>query len=242
MKWASIRPSPALVIASIALVIAASGTAVAATALVSGDTLIKKNSLSGNRLRNHTVTGLQVNLKKLGKVPTAAKADTATSAGSATSANSATNANHATNADSATNATTATNATNAGHAGTADTLTPLPSGQTESGAFSGAGGSSTSGWFGFAITYQRPLATAIDPGHIVDTNKNPDATHCPGAGHASAGYLCLYFARHINVGTVYGYSTTVPYNALSPSVGVGLYAPIAGSGSYADGIWTVSAP
>jgi hypothetical protein len=239
MKWASIRPSPALVIASVALVIAASGTAVAATALVSGDALIKKNSLSGNRLKNHTVTGTQVNLKKLGKVPSAAKADAATTAGTATSATSATNANHSTSADSATNAT---NATNANHAGTADTLTPLPSGQSESGAFSGAGGTSTGGWYGFDITYQRPLATAIADNHIIDTFKNPDATHCPGPGHASAGYLCLYFQYHDNTGTIYGYSTDAPYSNVSPSVGVGLYGPIAGAFAFANGVWTVTAP
>ena len=240
MKWISThRPSPAMAVALVALVIAASGTAVAATGLVSGDKLIKKNSLSGNRIRNKTLTGQQINLTKLGKVPNAAKADTATSAGSAGTATNASNANHAASADTATNATNATNAT---HATSADGLTALPSGQSESGTFSGAGGSSTSGWFGMAVNYQRPLATAIDPSHIVDTNKNPDATHCPGAGHASAGYLCLYFARHISVGTVYGYSNSVPYNAVTPSVGVGLYAPIAASGSYADGIWTVSAP
>jgi hypothetical protein len=231
------RPSPAFVVACIALVVAASGTAVAATsALVSGDALIKKNSLSGNRLRNHTVTGVQVNMSKLGKVPTAAKADTATSAGSAT------NANHASSADSATNATNATTATNANHAGTADNLTPLPSGQSESGAFSGGGGSSTSGYYGFGITYQRPLATAIADNHIIDTNKNPDATHCPGAGHASAGYLCLYFQYHNATGTIYGYSTDAPYSGVSPSVGVGLYAPISAGGSYANGVWTVTAP
>jgi hypothetical protein len=243
------RPSPALVIALVALAIALSGTAVAATnALVSGDALIKKNSLSGNRLRNHTITGTQVNLAKLGKVPTAAKADTAGTATTATSAGSATNAtnaNHASTADTATNATnatTATNATNATHATAADGLSNLPSGQTESGAFSGGGGAATSGYFGFGITYTRPLATAIADDHIVDTNKNPDAAHCPGAGHAAAGYLCLYFQYHFNVGTIYGYSTDSPYSSVSPSIGVGIYAPITGAGSYANGVWTVAAP
>jgi hypothetical protein len=240
------RPSPALVIALVALAIAMSGTAVAATnALVSGDSLIKKNSLSGNRLKNHTVTGTQVNLAKLGKVPTAAKADTATNATTATSAGSATNANHASTADTATNATNATtaaNATNAAHATASDGLTNLPSGASESGAFSGGGGAATSGYFGFGITYARPLATAIADNHIVDTNKNPDATHCPSAGHAAAGYLCLYFQYHSNLGALYGYSTDSPYSSVSPSIGVGIYAPITGASSFANGVWTVTAP
>lgn len=46
MRHALIRqPSAAMVVAVIALVAAASGTAVAATSLVSGDSLIKKSSL-----------------------------------------------------------------------------------------------------------------------------------------------------------------------------------------------------
>ena len=81
-----------MIVALIALVFAMSGTAVAATHLVSGDKLIKKHTLSGNRLRNHTLTGAQIKLSKLGKVPSAAKAD------------SATNATHATKADTATSA------------------------------------------------------------------------------------------------------------------------------------------
>lgn len=83
------RPSAAMVIAVIALVVAASGTAVAATNLVSGDSLIKKNSLSGNRLRNHTVTGKQIKLSSLGTVPSATHATTANSATSATTATTA---------------------------------------------------------------------------------------------------------------------------------------------------------
>jgi hypothetical protein len=89
------RPSAAMVVAMLALVIAASGTAVAAGQLTAGDQLIKKHSLSGNRLRNGTITGMQVDVARLGKVP------------SATNADHATNAVHATNADQATSALTA---------------------------------------------------------------------------------------------------------------------------------------
>jgi hypothetical protein len=68
------RPSAAMVVAVIALVVAASGTAVAADHLAGGDSLIKKGSLSGNRLRNHTLTGLQIKLSELGTVPNATRA------------------------------------------------------------------------------------------------------------------------------------------------------------------------
>jgi hypothetical protein len=115
-----------MVVAAAALVISASGTAVAASGLVSGDSVIAKNSLSGDRLRNHTITGTQVNLKRLGKVPSAKNADrsgtailasSASTAGSATNATNAVNATNALNATNATNATTATNATNASNLG-----------------------------------------------------------------------------------------------------------------------------
>ncbi len=118
------RPSASMVVALTALVVALGGTAIAATKLMSGDKLIKKRTLSGNRLRKHTITGTQVNLKKLGKVPTARSADVA---------KSATNAGHATAADTAASAATATHAgsadsaTNAGHATTADTATTAAS-------------------------------------------------------------------------------------------------------------------
>jgi hypothetical protein len=83
------KPSASMVVAVLALVVAMSGTAIAAGHLATGDKLIKKHSLSGNRLRNHTITGQQVNLSQLGKVPSAANADHATSADQATNASTA---------------------------------------------------------------------------------------------------------------------------------------------------------
>jgi hypothetical protein len=44
---------------------------VAASRLVNGDSLIKRDSLSGNRLRHATVTGKQIKLSSLGQVPSA---------------------------------------------------------------------------------------------------------------------------------------------------------------------------
>src|SRR5436853_639247 len=81
------RPSPSMVVALAALLVALSGTALAATKLVNGDKLIRKGSLSGNRLRRHTITGRQVNLGQLGKVPSSSHADSAANAGNASHAN-----------------------------------------------------------------------------------------------------------------------------------------------------------
>jgi hypothetical protein len=70
------KPSPAMIVALLALVVAMTGTAVAATTLANGDKVIAKHTLSGNRLRPHTVTGAQIKLTKLGTVPKAKLATT----------------------------------------------------------------------------------------------------------------------------------------------------------------------
>jgi hypothetical protein len=95
-----------MAVAMTALVVSLGGTAFAAKKLVDGNNLIKKGSLSGNRLKKHTLTSTQVNVNRLGKVPSAKAADAAalaTNAAHATAADSATNAGHATTADNATN-------------------------------------------------------------------------------------------------------------------------------------------
>ncbi|HTX10611.1 MAG TPA: hypothetical protein VME22_18445 [Solirubrobacteraceae bacterium] len=73
-KLARRRPSAGLVVAVIALVVATSGTAFAAGQLVNGDSLIKKNSLSGDRLKDGSITGKQIKLSSLGPVPIARNA------------------------------------------------------------------------------------------------------------------------------------------------------------------------
>jgi hypothetical protein len=73
------RPSPALVVATLALIVALTGPSFAdVKRLVSGDKLVKKHSLSANRLRQHTLTRTQINMAKLGTVPKAALADNIT--------------------------------------------------------------------------------------------------------------------------------------------------------------------
>lgn len=100
-----------------ALVIALGGTAMAAGTLVNGDARIRKASLSGNRLRNRTVTGRQIELGSLGAVPLATRALSADHAATADNATNATTAARATNAADATNAVTAANASEFGGKG-----------------------------------------------------------------------------------------------------------------------------
>lgn len=75
------RLTYANITATVALFVALGGSAVAASTLMNGDRVIKTHSLSGDRLRNHTITGQQVKLSALGTVPSAKTALNATDLG-----------------------------------------------------------------------------------------------------------------------------------------------------------------
>jgi hypothetical protein len=126
------RPSPAMVVAMLALFIAFAGTGYAAVKLPANSVGTKQikasavtskkiahDAVSGSKVRAHSLTGSDINLGRLGKVPTAGAADLAARAMTATHADSATNAAHA---DSATNATHASSADSATTAATAAAL------------------------------------------------------------------------------------------------------------------------
>ena len=66
------RPSPAMVVALIALVAALAGTAYAAQTINGG--AIKKQTIGGGKLKPKTLTGYQINTNKLGVVPAAKRA------------------------------------------------------------------------------------------------------------------------------------------------------------------------
>ena len=122
MKWLRpMRPSPALVVASIALIVAMAGTSYAASQI--GTNQIKngavtnakiKNAAVGNhkiangavgnhkisngavgnaKIANGAINGAKLNLSALGTVPSANTANTATNATHATTADTATTAN-----------------------------------------------------------------------------------------------------------------------------------------------------
>jgi hypothetical protein len=66
-KLSKMRPSPAMVVAVIALVVALAGTAYAAQTINGG--AIKKQTIGGGKLKKKTLTGFQINTNKLGTVP-----------------------------------------------------------------------------------------------------------------------------------------------------------------------------
>jgi hypothetical protein len=106
------RPSPALIVAVVALVCALTGTAWAALGKNSVGTKqlkngavstakIKKEAVTAKKIKKHTLTGEDINLSKLGTVPSATNATSAVNATNAANAANATNAGHATTAGTA---------------------------------------------------------------------------------------------------------------------------------------------
>ncbi|MBS1879447.1 MAG: hypothetical protein JST31_08040 [Actinobacteria bacterium] len=65
------RPSPALVVAVIALVVALGGTAYAAQ--INGNSIVK-HSIGAGKIKHKTLTGYQINTQKLGVIPAAKRA------------------------------------------------------------------------------------------------------------------------------------------------------------------------
>jgi hypothetical protein len=111
------RPSPAMVVACIALAVALGGTSYAATKLPAGSVgtkQLKKNAVTSPKVKNNAITGADVLESSLAQVPSAASA---VSAANATNASHAINADHATNASSATTADTANAAFSTFHDG-----------------------------------------------------------------------------------------------------------------------------
>ena len=66
------RPSPAMVVSVIALIVALGGSAYAAQNINGG--AIKKQTIGGGKLKKKTLTGFQINTNKLGVVPAAKRA------------------------------------------------------------------------------------------------------------------------------------------------------------------------
>jgi hypothetical protein len=66
------RPSPAMIVALIALVAALGGTAYAAQSINGGS--IQKQSIGAGKIKHKTLTGYQINTNKLGILPSAKRA------------------------------------------------------------------------------------------------------------------------------------------------------------------------
>jgi hypothetical protein len=130
-KMWSRRPSPALIVATVALVVAMAGTTYAATQLPKnsvGAKQLKKDSVTGAKVKNGSLTGSDIDIASLGNVPSASNseranlADRALTADSVGTAKTAQNADHAATAAHATTADTASEADHATSATSAETI------------------------------------------------------------------------------------------------------------------------
>jgi hypothetical protein len=88
-------PSPAMVVACLALLVALGGTGYAAIKLPAnsvGTKQLKRSAVTGVKVKSNTLGGTQINESKLGRVPSATRATSADTATTATNATSATSA------------------------------------------------------------------------------------------------------------------------------------------------------
>jgi hypothetical protein len=225
------RPSPAMGVAFLALILAVSGTAVA----LPGRNLITSDDIKRGAVKNPDIGRGAVSTSKLrnGAVSTSKLRNGAVSTAKLGN-NAVTGAKI--NESSLGPVPSATTANTAG------SLSTLPPGQSQSGTFSAGGANdAATGYIGAGITYRQPLAQPIPNANIVDTAGAASAPHCPGAGQADPGYLCLYNRVLNGVAAGYGYSDTPGYFS-TPSNGVVLYWPVTGVNAYAGGQYTVTAP
>lgn len=82
-------PSPAMVVACLALLVALGGTSYAAIKLPRnsvGNIQLKRSAVTGVKVKNNSLGGVQINESRLGRVPSAASAATASTATTAASA------------------------------------------------------------------------------------------------------------------------------------------------------------
>jgi hypothetical protein len=206
-------PSPALVVATVALVVAMAGTGYAAFKV--GTKNIKNGAVTTKKLHNGAVT-----TKKLHN-----GAVTQNKLGSGLSV---ANANHANSANSANSASAAALASNAN-----SLAGPLASGHTLIGRWA-TGGTKTAGGFvqEDAITFQLPLGANPTP-HFLGVGAAPTA-QCPGTAavpRAASGQLCFYSTEQTNAPSA---------NMVTTKWGARIF-PNAATGNYEnEGNWAVT--
>jgi hypothetical protein len=256
------RPSPALVVSFIALLVALGGTSYAAFSpsnssvgtkqLKNGavGTLKLKNGAVGTaklqngavttaKLKNGAVTALQLNV-------------TGVTVPNALHANAADNATNATNATNAANATNATNAANATNAKSAASPTTLGSGATETGSYAIDYTAAAAHDDGLGvISFAFPLASDPSVGGALSPDFLPaggaSTTDCPGTvanPKAVAGHLCVYESYGENHATNQITEMDNSWtDGQADKYGAGVYVTASAAGRVVSvGTWAVTAP
>jgi hypothetical protein len=124
------------------------------------------------------------------------------------------------------------------------TVSSLPEGGTESGDFALASdNSNSSGIISEALTYPIPLETTIPSSKIVYTTigGRGNASECPGPGEAAPGYLCIY-AEAFGVRTPAAIRDPSTNTFGAGRIGFSLEWEVLTAGAFARGTYTITAP
>jgi hypothetical protein len=121
-------------------------------------------------------------------------------------------------------------------------LTPLQSGQTESGDFGASSpNSTTTGVFDETVTFPIPLAAEVPESKVIFATGPTE--HCPGPSRADAGFLCVYTKISFGVAEpprMEEYEEEISNG--SGRFGFDLEWDITKAGAFAFGTYTVTAP
>jgi hypothetical protein len=222
------------VVATLALVFAMSGGALAAKHYL----VSSPKQISPKVLKSFSATNTAL-FKKLSKTVTVTKASTASKADSATTAGtaaSATNATNATNAANASKAATAGDASALGGVGPSGyQASVLAAGKTELGEYATWG--SDNGYLGTSETFRIPLSAGLDGAHVHFIKEGGASTpQCPGSASAPAaasGNLCVYEVGAGGAVEQEIFSQSQPAAEGTNSYGFGIYFNATG----AAGVW-----
>jgi hypothetical protein len=124
-------------------------------------------------------------------------------------------------------------------------LSPLPSGQSESGDYGiYTPNTKTSGFLNTSVTFPISLAAPIPASNSIYTTTTAPVTHCSGPGHADHGFLCIYSG---NRGRVIAPPLVLAFESASSTEGSGRFGfdmqwSITGEEAFDVGTYTVTAP
>jgi hypothetical protein len=203
-KSRSRKPTPALVVSTVALVVALGGTSYAAFTLPAnsvGSKQLKNSAVTTKKLQDGAVTGAKVNVAHFPTVP------------------SAVNANTAASATSATNASTASNATNLG--GRAASTYALAATLQPTSAFMENGWSTASADFGVAGFAKDQFGIVHLFGHAVITAPTTNAIFTLPVGSRPAYQIdvpAAFGAATVGVLRVNPDGTVIPFSAAASFV------------------------
>jgi Collagen triple helix repeat (20 copies) len=116
--------------------------------------------------------------------------------------------------------------------------TVLPSGATETGDWGGGYTPSGAAPYRVVASFPIPLPSVLEPSHVVYVS-GTSGTHCPGAGQAERGYLCVYQRFIENAETPKGSAVFNVDEGAKPA-GVGVHGFGITLKSEAPGLTTVS--